>query len=312
MDADHLLDAPAPAVDFGTALAIAQADPESLPVVVGPTASGKTELAIRLAERLDGEIVSADSIQIYRAFDLGSGKPTADEQRRARHHLIDVQDPLDPIDAARFVTLADQAIADIHARGKRPIVCGGSFLWVRALLHGLAEGPAADEHLRAQHRALVQEHGREALHERLRAVDPQSAARLHPHDVVRVSRALEVYELTGSTLHERQASHGFAPERHRAHLFAISITSERLTERITARVDAWLAGGWLDEGERLLRAGYGPSRAMSSVGYRQIAMHLAGELPLEGLRTAIVRATRIFARRQRTWLKHQEITYLVT
>jgi len=305
LDADRLLEIP---------LATVQADPESLLVVVGPTASGKTELAVRLAEKLDGEIVSADSIQIYRAFDIGSGKPTAEEHRRARHHLIDIQDPLDPIDAARFVALADQAIADIRARGKRPIVCGGSFLWVRALLHGLAEGPAADQALRAQHRAFVkeQEHGREALHERLRAIDPQSAARLHPHDVVRVSRALEVYELTGSTLHERHASHGFTPERYRARLFAIATTSERLTERITARVDAWLEGGWIDEGTRLIRAGYGASRAMGSVGYRQIAMHLGGELPSENLQTSIVRATRIFARRQRTWLKHQEITYLAT
>ena len=303
MDAEqtHLLDLP---------LAKARTDPEALLVVVGPTASGKTALAVRMAEALDGEIVSADSIQIYRHFDVGSGKPTAEEQRRAPHHLIDIQDPLDPIDAARFVALADRAIADIRARGRRPIVCGGTFLWVRALLHGLAPSPAADDRVRALHRAFVLESGRQALHERLRTVDPRSAARLHPNDVVRVSRALEVFELTGSTLYERQASHGFRPQRHRAHLFAIRVSANGLTERITNRVDAWLAGGWLDEGARLLQAGYGTSRAMASVGYRQIAMHLAGELPREDLREAIVRATRVFARRQRTWLNHVEVDHL--
>ena len=294
------------------ALETAQADPEGLLVVVGPTASGKTALAIRLAEALDGEIVSADSVQIYREFDIGSGKPTAEERARAPHHLIDVQDPLDPIDAARFVAMADRAIADIRARGKRPIVCGGTFLWVRALLHGLAPGPGKNDELRERHRILVLERGRGALHERLQEVDPASAARLHPNDVVRVSRALEVFELTGRSLRAEQDSHGFLPERYRAHLFTIAYSPDALTERITARVDAWLAGGWLDEGMRLLEAGYGEARAMGSVGYRQVAMHLAGDLPESELRIAIVRATRVFARRQRTWLNHAPVIRLET
>ncbi|WP_394823401.1 tRNA (adenosine(37)-N6)-dimethylallyltransferase MiaA [Pendulispora albinea] len=291
-------------------IAAARTDPEALIVVVGPTASGKTALAIRLAEELDGEVVSADSVQIYREFDIGSGKPTAEERARARHHLIDVQDPLDPIDAARFVEMADAVIADIRARGKRPIVCGGTYLWVRALLHGLAPSPGKNDDVRERHRTLVMEQGRTALHDRLREVDPASAERLHPNDVVRVSRALEVFELTGQSLRAQQETHGFLPERYRAHLFAIDCTPDDLTRRITARVDAWLEGGWLDEGTRLLQAGYGAARAMGSVGYRQIAMHLSGELPREELQPAIVRATRIFARRQRTWLNHAPVTRL--
>lgn len=294
------------------ALATAQPDPESLPVIVGPTASGKTTLAIRLAQALDGEIVSADSVQIYREFDIGSGKPTAEERAQARHHLVDVQDPLDPIDAARFVAMADRAIADIRARGKRPIVCGGTFLWVRALLHGLAPSPAANEELRERHRLLVLEQGRTALHDRLKQVDPGSAARLHPNDVVRVSRALEVFELTGQCLSGQQESHGFQPQRYQAHLFAIAYPPDALTDRITARVDAWLAGGWLEEVATLLQRGYGDTRAMGSVGYRQVAMRLTGQLPEEELNVAIVRATRVFARRQRTWLNHAPVVRLGT
>src|SRR4029077_18605609 len=140
------------------------------------------------------------SVQIYRAFDVGSGKPSAEERARAPHHLIDALDPLEAGDAARYAELAARAIADVRARGCVPIVCGGTFLWVKALLFGLAEAPAADARLRARHLAIVESRGRAALHQALRAVDPEIAARLHPNDLVRVSRALEVYELTGKAM----------------------------------------------------------------------------------------------------------------
>src|SRR5690606_7036261 len=161
-------------------------------VIVGPTASGKTELAVQVAEASNGEIVSADSVQVYRGFDIGSGKPSAEQRRRAPHHLIDVCDPLDAMDAARWAALAEASISDIVSRGRRPIVCGGTYLWVRALIFGLAAAPPGDPTLRAQHRALVDAEGRAALHARLAAADPQAAARLSPNDFVRVSRALEV------------------------------------------------------------------------------------------------------------------------
>jgi tRNA dimethylallyltransferase len=297
-------------LDVEPILTFAREDPEALIVLVGPTASGKTAAAVEVAEALGGEIVSCDSVQVYRGFDIGSGKPTAEESARARHHLVDILDPLEAIDAARFVELADLAIAELRARGKRPILCGGTFLWVRALLHGLAEGPPADAEVRARHHELVEREGRTALHARLAEVDPEAATRLHPNDAVRVSRALEVYELTGRRQSEGHADHRFAIERHRARLFGVERSSEELTERITARVDAWLAAGWVDEVARLTASGYGAARAMGSVGYRQVALHLAGEVPESDLGPSIVRATRVFARRQRTWLNHQPVTYL--
>ncbi|HMR06866.1 MAG TPA: tRNA (adenosine(37)-N6)-dimethylallyltransferase MiaA, partial [Polyangiaceae bacterium] len=181
---------------------------DTLLVVVGPTASGKTELALKMAQRLHGEIVSADSVQVYRHFDIGSGKPSADEQARATHHLVDIVDPTDSMDAAAWAARADAAIRDIRARGRVPIVCGGTFLWVKALLRGLSPAPRGDETLRAAHRAIAEAEGRSALHARLAQVDAASAERLNPNDFVRVSRALEVFELSGKPMSQWQAEHG--------------------------------------------------------------------------------------------------------
>ncbi|MEO7110653.1 MAG: tRNA (adenosine(37)-N6)-dimethylallyltransferase MiaA, partial [Polyangiaceae bacterium] len=180
--------------------------PDLLVALVGPTASGKTEIAIRIAEKIGGEIVSVDSVQVYRGFDIGSGKPSSEEKLRVRHHLIDVADPLSTIDASKFATLADRAIQEIRSRGLRPILCGGTFLWLKALLFGLVDASPANEEIRARHRNEVETLGRDVFHEKLRVVDPESATRLHPNDVVRVSRALEVFELTGRTLSEGHKS----------------------------------------------------------------------------------------------------------
>jgi tRNA dimethylallyltransferase len=292
------------------ALRIASSAPGELLAIVGPTASGKTALAVSLAERLGGEIVSADSVQIYRGFDVGSGKPTAEELARARHHLVGTFDPLDPVDASVWARLADDAIADIRARGRVPIVCGGTFLWVKALLFGLAEAPAADATTRARHRAIADSDGRAALHARLRDVDAETAARLHPNDFVRVSRALEVHELTGKPMSAWQREHGFARPRHRARLVALATEPAALTERIAARARQMLAEGWADEVKSLVSAGYGEARAMASVGYAQVRATVAGELPEADLELAVVRATRVFARRQRTWLNHVDVAWL--
>lgn len=291
-------------------VASALASPGRLLCVVGPTASGKTELAIRVAERVSGEIVSADSVQIYRGFDIGSGKATAEERARAPHHLIDTHDPLASVDAADFAALADSAIADIRARGKVPIVCGGTFFWVRALVLGLAPAPPADETVRARHRALVDSAGRAALHAALARVDPASAARLHPNDIVRTSRALEVFELSGKPMSVWQAEHGFKEKRHDAELVGLDVAGDALTARITRRVEGWLAGGWLDEVSDLLARGLRDARAMSSVGYAEVRDHLEGRLPREALRDAIVQSTRIFVRRQRTWLRSADVTWV--
>lgn len=304
------------------ALRIVDEDPEALIAIVGPTASGKTELATRVAERVRGgaEIIGADSVQIYRAFDIGSGKPTAAERARVPYHLVDLLDPFDNADAARFASLAHAAIDDVRARGYRPVVCGGTFLWVKALLFGLAGAPPADPALRERHSALAKEKGRPALHALLAAVDPVIATRLHPNDFVRVSRALEVHELTGEPMSAWQARHGFSTPRFRVRLIGLAIDSDELTRRIAARVHAWLDGGWIDEVRALLAAGYGRSRAMASVGYREVRTYVdaldahggpaEGTLSREQLEILAVRSTRIFARRQRTWLHHADVTWL--
>jgi tRNA dimethylallyltransferase len=279
--------------------------------VVGPTASGKTALAVALAERSGGEIVSADSVQIYRRFDVGAGKPSADERARVPHHLIDAIDPLEPMDAARFAKLADEHIADIVARAKTPVVCGGTFLWTRALLFGLSPAPPADPIVRERHRALVEAEGREALHARLREVDALSAERLAPNDFVRVSRALEVMELTGTPLSSWHERHGFRERRYSARLIGVKRTPEELTERISRRVRSMLEAGWIDEVRALVRDGYRNARAMNSVGYKQIAKALdADAIDLPVVERDIIRATRVFARRQRTWIRDEPVEWV--
>jgi tRNA dimethylallyltransferase len=284
----------------------------ALLVVVGPTATGKTELAVALSERCDGEIVSADSVQIYREFVIGTGKPSPDERARAAHHLIDVVDPLEPVDAGRFAELATLAIDDIRARGKRPIVCGGTFLWVRALVYGLAPAPPADPSVRARHRSLVEAEGRPALHAALAAVDAVAAARLAPNDFVRVSRALEVHELTGASLTSFHDQHGFKTARYQARLVGVRRAPAELDERIAARVRAMLAAGWVEEVRALLAAGYESARAMGSVGYRQIHDAIRAGAPFDddAVYDPIRRATRVFARRQRTWLRDENVEWL--
>lgn len=289
---------------------LTQVTAEELLVIVGETASGKTRLAVELARRLGGEIVGADSVQVYRGFDVGSGKPTAEELAGVRHHLLDVAEPGEPFDAARFVVLADAAIAEIRARGRVPIVCGGSYLWVRALLHGLADAPQAPPEIRARLQREVDEAGAPALHARLAQVDPETAARLHPNDALRVTRALEVFETTGRTMSSIQNAHGFRERRYQARVHAIRHPREVLEARIAQRAEAMLARGWVDEVRALVAAGHEGTKPMRAVGYAEVRACVAGELPEGELPGAIVRATRVFARRQRTWLAKAEVGWL--
>jgi tRNA dimethylallyltransferase len=279
-------------------------------VVVGPTASGKSALAALLAEELSGEVVSADSVQVYRHFDIGAGKPTPLELERAPHHLIDIADPLSPIEAHVWAELAEKMVEEIRARGRVPIVCGGTFLWVRALLFGLAEAPPGDPTVRAEHKDYVERNGRESLHQRLLAVDPRSAARLHPNDFVRVSRALEVYELTGEPFSEIQERHGFREARYRAQLLMLDWEREAYEARLALRVRQMMEAGFRQEVIALLERGYGEARAMAAVGYRQVkeAVETPGTLISdEELLEQVVRVTRVFARRQRTWLRDEAL-----
>lgn len=277
--------------------------PGELLCVVGPTATGKTQLAIRLCEQLGGEVINADSVQIYEHFDVGSGKPTAQELSRAQHHLVGVQDPRVPLDAARFASMADEAIGRVRARGRVPVVCGGTFLWVRALVFGLAQAPKTAPEVRSRLRQEAERSGVEALHARLAAVDPATALRLGPRDLVRIERALEVWELTGRPLSQLHAEHQQRPPRHAARFVSVKWPRELVDRRIEERASGWLAGGWIEEVVRLLAMGLRDTRPMASVGYRQVLEHVEGKLGAAELPGAIVRATRVFARRQRTWLR---------
>jgi tRNA dimethylallyltransferase len=283
-----------------------------LVAVVGPTASGKSDLAVRICQQNQGEIVSADSVQIYRRFDIGSAKPTLAERGGIPHHLIDELEPLDRADAARFVESADARISDIIRRGRQPVICGGTFLWLRALIYGLAPTPPADAQIRARHQSEAAELGRAHLHAQLQLIDPQSHARLSPNDLVRVSRALEVYELTGETLSALQARHGFRTARYRVQLVGLAHERARLHERIHERARRMLEQGWLDEVRGLIADGYAQAHALRSVGYRQVLEALSADQPpdMAALTASITQATRIFVRRQSTWLRDQPVHWL--
>lgn len=272
-------------------------------VIAGVTASGKTAAAIELARREGGELVGADSVQVYRGFDIGSAKPTDAELGGVRHHLIDVVDPSEEIDAARYAALADEAIADIAGRGKLPIVVGGTGLWIRALIRGLVALPEVDLALRARLDAEADEVGAPALHERLQTIDPAVAQRVHPNDRLRIVRALEVFEQTGRPLGEHQAEHALGAPRYDARLALLDRPRDALYASIRARVRSMIDAGWVDEVRGLLER-FGPEvRPMDSVGYRQVKEHLLEGVPLEETERRIYKATCVYTRRQRTWFR---------
>lgn len=274
-------------------------------VITGPTASGKTALGVRLAQRFQGELVGADSVQVYRGMDIGSSKPSAAELEGVAHHLIDVCEPDQPLDAVAFAKLADAAIADIRARGKLPIVVGGSGLWLRALLRGLVELPEVDETVRARLMEEADAQGTPALHARLATVDPLAAEAVHPNDRVRVVRALEVFEQTGKPLGTLRRDHALGAPRYEALRIVIDPGSETLTERIVLRTRQMIDAGLAEE-TRTLVTRYGRElRALSAVGYREMVAHVCDDLPLAQTESQIIRATRIYARRQRTWINSE-------
>ncbi|GAB4559178.1 MAG: tRNA (adenosine(37)-N6)-dimethylallyltransferase MiaA [Anaerolineae bacterium] len=270
--------------------------------IVGPTAVGKTALSLEMAEALGGEIVSADSRQIYRFMDIGTDKPSPEDRRRVPHHLIDIVDPDQPLTLAQYQRMARDAIADIHQRGRVPLLVGGTGLYVRAVLEGLQipEVPP-DPELRARLEEEAREYGADHLHSRLRSLDPEAASRIDPRNVRRVIRALEVCLRTGRPISQQQraSSPGYDVLR-------IGLTRPRreLYARIDARVDAMIAAGLVDEVRALVDRGYDLSLpAMTGVGYRQIARYLAGQCSLEEAIREIKRRTRRFVRQQNTWFR---------
>jgi len=281
-------------------------DPQApLLVVTGPTASGKTALAVELAERFGGELVGADSVQVYRGFDIGASKPRADELRGVPHHLLDVRDANDELDAADFAALADAAIADVRARGKLAIVVGGSGLWLRALLRGLVVLPKVDPGLRERLHREGEAFGAPTMHARLREVDPELAAQLHENDLVRIVRGLEVHAQTGQALGALRAAHALGGPRYRALRLILDWPKEALDARIAERTRQMFEAGLVDEVRALLDRYGATPRALSAVGYREVVEHLAGAFTRDETIARVERSTRIYARRQRTWLNNE-------
>jgi tRNA dimethylallyltransferase len=287
-------------------------EPIRVVVILGPTASGKTDAAIRLAERFDGEIVSADSMQVYRGMDIGTAKPTAAQRSRVPHHLIDIVQPDVNFSASDFRREAAAAIADIHGRGKRVFIAGGTGLYLRALLEGLVDAPAADAQLRRELEEQAVRIGGEEMLALLAEVDPDTAAGLHPNDLVRIVRSLEVYRQTGRPVSAYRDEHGFGGRHYEPLKLGLTAERQELYRRAEARVDRMLAMGLIDEVRSLLDAGYGPGlKSMRSIGYKEIAAYLRGDCSLDEAVRLMKRDTRRYAKRQLTWFRaDHEIIWL--
>jgi tRNA dimethylallyltransferase len=276
------------------------AGPSPILVVLGPTASGKSELALEVARRSGAELLSVDSMQVYRRMDVGTAKPSADERAAVRHHLIDLVEPNEPFTVARFVEQADATIADAQARGTRLVAVGGTPMYYKALFEGMFEGPEPDLDLRERLRAM----GNEGMHRRLVEVDPAAATRIHVNDTKRLVRALEVFEQTGQPISSLQTDWASGQARHPAVWVGLHWDKDVINRRINARVKGMMAAGWVDETRQLL-AQYGElsMTAAEATGYREIIEHLHGRMSLDDAVEQIKIATRQLARRQMKWFR---------
>jgi tRNA dimethylallyltransferase len=273
--------------------------------IVGQTASGKSSLAMALAEELGCELLSVDSMQVYRGFDIGTAKPSPDEQARVRHHGIDLAEPHESFSAGAFLAYARSVLEEARGRDTQVIAVGGTGLYLRALLHGLTPSAPADPSFRTQLR-LAEEAEPGSAHLRLKSVDPEAAARIHANDFVRTERALEVLQLTGETQSSWVERHAWSDAPFETQLLGIRWDRGALRRRISERVDTMLAMGWIDEVRGLVAAGVTEDMTpMFALGYRDIAAHLRGELPLDVLRERISTAIGRFAKRQGTWFNRE-------
>ena len=279
--------------------------------IVGPTAVGKTETAIELARHLDGEIISADSRQIYRYMNIGTAKPTPEQRQQVPHHFIDIKNPDEYYSAGEFAREARQKIHKLLNRGIQPIVVGGSGLYIRALVDGLFEPKVADPKIKERLTQEAKEKGIRHLHERLRKIDPETAQRLHATDTQRIIRALEVFELTGKPFSEF-LKHPPKPADFTATFFGLTRERQRLYRRINERVDRMIEEGLVEEVKKLQSMGYGPHvNALRTVGYREVFQYLAGELSYEQMIELIKQHSRNYAKRQLTWFgKDKRIRWL--
>jgi len=278
-----------------------------LPIVIaGPTGTGKSDLALRIAETVGGEIVNCDSVQIYRGFDIGSAKPSAEVRARLPHHLFDIIDADVDFNAAGYARLAAEACREIMSRGKRPILAGGTFFYLRALLHGLPEMPGRDADLRARIRRLAgRPRGNVWLHRWLSKVDPQSGGRIAPADRHRVERALEVWLLSGRPISEWERPTAGTAEEMAATKIGLTLERSRLVERLERRVDSMYAAGLVDETRGLLAKYPRTVRPFGAIGYAEAVAVVMGEMSVDTAIAETKRRTRAYAKRQMTWLRSE-------
>ena len=273
-------------------------------VICGPTGVGKTKVAVEIADRCRAEIISADSMQVYRYMDIGTAKPTAAERARTVHHLIDIVDPDEPFDAVRYAHLAHAKVMQLQHKRILPFVVGGTGLYIKALLHGLFRSKPLDPLIRLRLRQEAARYGSAILYDRLQRLDPASANRLHPHDTYRIIRALETVESTGRSIAEHHRDHGFADDRFQVLKICFQMDRPKLYARINQRVDGMIAAGFADEVKKLLDLGYaGGLKSMQSIGYRHMVDFIEGRLPWEECVRTLKRDTRRFAKRQLTWFR---------
>lgn len=276
--------------------------------ICGPTASGKTALSVALAQKLNTEIISADSMQIYRGMDIGTAKPTVAERQDIVHHLLDICEPNEPFSVARYVELADAAAQDILSRGMLPVVVGGTGLYMDALIEcSVFSGDETDFSVREKYQRMAMEQGNAAVHQALQQVDPESANRLHPNNLKRVIRALEVYEQTGLTIVEFNRRHKRPQPKYQAVKIGVCPAQrETLYERIDRRVDQMLTDGLLEEAKRLFDAGMLTGTAAQAIGYKELLSVLNGTDSLENCVNFLKQRSRNYAKRQLTWLKRDD------
>ena len=276
-------------------------------IICGPTASGKTALAIELSRHFDLEVVSADSRQVYRGLDIGTAKATAEERRQVPHHLVDVVNPDEEFSVADFIRQASAAVERIHGRGKLPVVVGGTGLYIKGLTEGLLAAPSGDQGVRERLLELESEQGEGTLYRRLSEVDPTLAERLPPGDLLRIVRALEVFAISGRRLSEFQQEHAFDERPYETMKIALAPAREILYPRINRRVEQMFAEGLLDEVRHLLDRGFSPElKSMRTIGYRESIRHLQGRLTRDEAVALIQRDTRRYAKRQLTWFRRDK------
>jgi len=283
-----------------------------LVIILGPTAAGKSEMAVALAAKIGAEIINADSQQVYRYMNVGTGKPSRADRDPVTHHLIDVVDPDEEFNVAIFRRLALEAIDNIHARGKKVVVCGGTGLYLKALTRGLFVGPEQDPEFRSELAREIQEKGLSALYQRLIEIDPAAHSRIHPNDRQRIIRALEVHQLTGKPMSQWQKEHNFGDESFDTLKIGLQRERAELYELINRRCDRMIAEGLLDEVRELAAEGYSLDlKPLQSVGYRQMGLVLQGLLEIEQAVGDMKQETRHLAKRQLTWFRQDhEIRWL--